>query len=102
MEALGIPDVISGIGVCIIINPLGISNSYYVDEDTHTFKGNYHSMRLTMNMATDTERKVKTSSSSSKKNAHSVGDKVQFTGGPQYVASTAISPTNSPKRALLK
>lgn len=42
VEALGIPDVISGIGVCIIINPLGISNSYYVDEDTHTFKGNYH------------------------------------------------------------
>ena len=102
MEALGIPDVISGIGVCIIINPLGISNSYYVDEDTHTFKGNYHSMRLTMNMATDTERKVKTSSSSSKKNAHSVGDKVQFTGGPQYVASTAISPTNSPKAGPAK
>lgn len=102
VEALGIPDVISGIGVCIIINPLGISNSYYVDEDTHTFKGNYHSMRLTMNMATDTERKVKTSSSSSKKNAHSVGDKVQFTGGPQYVASTATSPTNSPKAGPAK
>ena len=102
VEALGIPDVISGIGVCIIINPLGISNSYYVDEDTHTFKGNYHSMRLTMNMATDTERKVKTSSGSSKKNAHSVGDKVQFTGGPQYVASTATSPTNSPKAGPAK
>ena len=84
------------------VEALGISNSYYVDEDTHTFKGNYHSMRLTMNMATDTERKVKTSSSSSKKNAHSVGDKVQFTGGPQYVASTATSPTNSPKAGPAK
>ena len=61
IEGLGQANVISGVGLCIIIRPLGISNSYYVDEDTHTFKGNYHSMRLTLNMATDTERSAKAS-----------------------------------------
>ena len=61
IEGLGQANVVSGVGLCIIIRPLGISSSYYVDEDTHTFKGNYHSMRLTMNMATDTERSAKAS-----------------------------------------
>lgn len=101
IEGLGQANVISGVGLCIIIRPLGISNSYYVDEDTHTFKGNYHSMRLTMNMATDTERSAKASDEKSS-TSHSVGDKVQFSGGPQYVASTATSPTNSPKAGPAK
>ena len=101
IEGLGQANVISGVGLCIIIRPLGISNSYYVDEDTHTFKGNYHSMRLTLNMATDTERSAKASDEKSS-TSHSVGDKVQFSGGPQYVASTATSPTNSPKAGPAK
>ena len=84
-----------------ISTPDSISNSDYVDEDTHTFKGNYHSMRLTMNMATDTERSAKASDEKSS-TSHSVGDKVQFSGGPQYVASTATSPTNSPKAGPAK
>lgn len=101
IEGLGQANVISGVGLCIIIRPLGISNSYYVDEDTHTFKGNYHAMRLTLNMATDTERSAKASDEKSS-TSHSVGDKVQFSGGPQYVASTATSPTNSPKAGPAK
>lgn len=82
IEGLGQANVISGVGLCIIIRPLGISNSYYVDEDTHTFKGNYHAMRLTLNMATDTERSTKASDEKSS-TSHSVGDKVQFCRPPR-------------------
>lgn len=53
VEAIGIPEVISGIGVFIIIPELDISQTFYVDEDTHTFKGNLHTMTLKLNYATD-------------------------------------------------
>lgn len=49
VEALGIPDVISGVGVYVIIDELGIKHTFYVDEDTHTFKGGSHTMNLTLN-----------------------------------------------------
>lgn len=49
VEALGIPEVISGACVYTNINPLGIKRSFYVDEDTHTFKGKKHTMSLTLN-----------------------------------------------------
>lgn len=49
VEALGIPDVISGVGAYVIIDELGIKRTFYVDEDTHTFKGSSHTMNLTLN-----------------------------------------------------
>ena len=49
VETLGIPDVISGVGVYVIIDELGIKRTFYVDEDTHTFKGGSHTMNLTLN-----------------------------------------------------
>lgn len=49
VEALGILDVISGVGVYVIIDELGIKRTFYVDEDTHTFKGGSHTMNLTLN-----------------------------------------------------
>ena len=49
VEALGIPDVISGVGVYVIIDELVIKRTFYVDEDTHTFKGGSHTMNLTLN-----------------------------------------------------
>lgn len=49
VEALGIPEVISGMGVYVIIDELGIKRTFYVDEDTHTFKGGSHTMNLTLN-----------------------------------------------------
>ena len=49
VEALGIPDVISGVGVYVIIDELGIKRTFYVDQDTHTFKGGSHTMNLTLN-----------------------------------------------------
>lgn len=49
ISGLGIPDVISGVGIYVIIKELGIKRSFYVDEDTHTFKGNFHQMKLQLN-----------------------------------------------------
>ncbi|MCM1227685.1 MAG: hypothetical protein NC320_09770 [Clostridium sp.] len=49
VEAFGIPEIVSGACVYTIISPLGIKRSFYVDEDAHTFKGNKHTMNLTLN-----------------------------------------------------
>lgn len=53
IEALGIPSVISGRGVYIIIRALGLKRTFYVDQDTHTFEGNKHTMSLTLTYAND-------------------------------------------------
>ncbi|MFR0871289.1 MAG: hypothetical protein ACLSG5_07845 [Oscillospiraceae bacterium] len=92
IEGLGQANVISGVGLCIIIKPLGISNSYYVDEDTHTFKGNYHSMRLTLNMATDTERSAKASDEKSS-TSHSVAIRSIFGRSPVRCVHRDVRPT---------
>ena len=55
LEALGIPDVYSGVGVFVRIPHLGLSRTFYVDQDTHTFKGNTHTMKLQLTLATDVE-----------------------------------------------
>ena len=53
IEALGIPEVISGVGVFIIIPHLGLNRTFYVDADTHTFEDGKHTMSLTLNYASD-------------------------------------------------
>jgi len=53
VEALGLADVISGIGAYIILPDLDISRTFYVDEDMHTFNGDVHTMKLKLNFATD-------------------------------------------------
>lgn len=53
LDSAGIPDVISGIGVFIIIPELGLSRSFYVDDDTHVFEDNMHTMSLKLTYATD-------------------------------------------------
>lgn len=102
ISALGLPDVISGIGVFVTIKGLGISKSFYIDEDTHTFEGNHHMMKLKLNLATDTDKPLGKSTVSSGGGDFKVGDVVQFLGGPHYIASTASSPTNSPKAGPAK
>lgn len=102
ISALGLPDVISGIGVFFTIKELGISKSFYIDEDTHTFEGNHHMMKLKLNLATDTDKPLGKSTVSSGGGDFKVGDIVQFLGGPHYIASTASSPTNSPKAGPAK
>jgi hypothetical protein len=94
VEALGIPEVISGIGVFIVIKHLGLSRTFYVDEDTHTFKDHKHTMSLKLNYANDLSKSTSTASESSGK-TYKVGDVVQFNGGYHYVSSNATSPTGS-------
>ena len=53
INALGITEVVSGVGVFVKIKPLGISRTYYVDEDTHIFEGEKHTMTLKLNIASD-------------------------------------------------
>lgn len=95
VEAVGIPDVISGIGVYIIIKELGLSRTFYVDEDTHIFEDNKHTMTLKLNYANDLSKPGKASGAQTGGGEHKVGDIVQFNGGYHYVSSTAGSPTGS-------
>jgi hypothetical protein len=53
VSAFGLPEVITGIGVFIAIKPLGISKTYYVEEDRHTFDGREHLMTLKLSIAGD-------------------------------------------------
>ncbi|MCD7891611.1 MAG: hypothetical protein LUG26_07700 [Ruminococcus sp.] len=94
VEAIGIPEVISGIGVYIIIPEIDLSRTFYVDSDTHTFEDNKHTMSLKLNYANDLSKEEKSSGETSSKE-YSVGDVVQFNGGYHYVSSTASSPTGS-------
>ena len=95
VEALGIAEVISGIGVYIIIPELGISRTFYVDEDTHTFADNKHTMSLKLTYANDLAKEEKGSAEASDSKDYQVGDVVQFGGGYHYVSSTASNPTGS-------
>lgn len=92
LTAVGIAEVISGIGVYIIIPELGLSRTFYVDEDEHTFEDNKHTMSLKLNYASDLTKEEKGGESSKE---YKVGDVVQFNGGYHYVSSTASNPTGS-------
>ena len=52
-NVIGIPEVISGVGVFVIIPHINISRTLYVDSDTHTFKGRQHTMSLQLSYAAD-------------------------------------------------
>ena len=53
VSARGASEVVTGIGVFVAIRPLGISKTYYVEEDTHIFEGRDHSMSLKLSPAND-------------------------------------------------
>lgn len=89
VDAMGLADVYTGVGVFVRIEELDISKTYYVEEDTHTFQGDYHSMRVKLVEATDTDLEEETQAASAEIN---VGDIVQFAGGSHYTSSTAGSP----------
>lgn len=95
VDAMGIPEVISGIGVYIIIPEIGINRVFYVDEDEHIFEDNRHEMSLKLNFANDLENEEKENPSDEPKKEYAVGDVVQFNGGYHYVSSTSSSPTGS-------
>lgn len=53
VSTLGIISAISGNCLYVIIPHLGIKRTFYIDEDKHVFKGENHTMTLTLNFATD-------------------------------------------------
>ena len=55
VTALGISSVYAGMAVYISIPDINIGRTFYVDADTHTWEGDYHTMKLTLNFATDLE-----------------------------------------------
>lgn len=95
VEAVGISEVISGIGVYIIIPELGLSRTFYVDEDVHTFRDNLHTMSLKLNYANDLSKPGKTTEAAASSKTYKVGDTVNFKGGYHYVSSVASNPTGS-------
>lgn len=99
VDAIGITDVISGIGVYIIIPELNLERTFYVDEDTHTFEDNKHTMSLKLNYASDLSKEEKTTEESAASKDYVVGDIVDFNGGSHYVSSTASSPTGGTRKA---
>ncbi len=55
IDGIGVPDVYSGKAIWAHVPYLGISKTYYVDEDRHTFSMNNHTMSLTLNAVADVE-----------------------------------------------
>ena len=55
ITALGISSIYSGMAVYINIPNINIGRTFYVDSDTHTWDGDYHEMKLTLNFAKNLE-----------------------------------------------
>lgn len=51
--ALGITSAISGGCLYVVIPHLDIKRTFYIDEDSHTFEGEKHTMQLKLNFASD-------------------------------------------------
>lgn len=97
-DVLGVSNVISGVGVFVKIPHLGLNKTFYVDSDTHTFKGNLHTMSLELNLVSEMSEEKKQEKSQNEKK-YKVGDIVQFHGGKHYVSSTASSPASTNLKA---
>lgn len=48
IDALGDSAIVSGMAIQVNLKRIGINQKFYVDSDTHTFKGNLHTMSLTL------------------------------------------------------
>lgn len=88
----GVSDAISGKCVYVIIPHLGLKRSFFIDEDTHKYTRESHTMTLKLNFAEVTKVSSNKTQTSSE---HKIGDVVQFNGGYHYVSSTASKPTGS-------
>lgn len=53
ISGIGITEAISGGCVFVIIPHLGLKRTFYIDEDTHTYTQNSHTMSLKLNFADD-------------------------------------------------
>ncbi len=97
LQVIGNSEIISGLGVFVVIKPLGISQTFYVDSDTHTFADNEYTMALKLSLATDVRKPIGTNafsetSSEGSDGGYKVGSTVQFLGGAYYVTNRADTP----------
>ncbi len=90
LETIGIAEVISGIGVYVIVPELELSRTFYVDDDTQTFQDNLHKISLKLNYANDVEKEQE-----KEENEYQIGNIVQFQGGYHYVSSNAAKPVGA-------
>ena len=98
-EILGKADVISGVAVFVKIPHLGLNKTFYVDSDTHTFKGNLHTMSLELNLVPEVSVDETPEEKPAETKDYKKGDDVQFHGGKHYVSSTASSPASTNLKA---
>lgn len=98
-NVIGIPDVISGVGVFVKVEHLGINKTFYVDSDTHTFQGNLHTMSLSLNLVPEVSVDDVQEEQPITNKTYKKGDIVQFKGGKHYVSSTASSPASTNLKA---
>lgn len=100
-NVLGLPEVISGVGVFVIIPHISVSRTLYVESDTHTFKDNMHTMSLQLSFASDmgTANNAAAEEETPAGGEKNAGDIVNFSGGYHYVSSTSSSPTGGTRKA---
>jgi len=102
-NVIGLPDVISGVGVFVKIPHVDLTKTFYVDSDSHTFKGNMHTMNLQLNLTSETSEKKDTATETEQETkTYKVGDIVQFNGGKHYSYSNATSAAGTPKAGPAK
>ena len=66
IDALGIPSVITGTAIHVIAKDLDIGKGYYIEDDNHTFKGNSHTMSVTLSETDDLQEvKIETEAETS-------------------------------------
>jgi len=89
-NVLGLPDVISGVGVFIKIPHLSLNKTFYVDSDTHTFRGNLHTMALELNLISEVKKDEPVQQEEQQQpKEYKQGDIVYFKGGTHYTSSYA-------------
>ena len=113
VAALGQPDVVSGRGVFVVVNPLDVSKTFYIETDSHVFESNYYSMTLSLVPAIDAVPRGADSTQQVQQSPQAqqtpqsqqqqptnirVGDIVNFSGGYHHRNSNASEPTGALRR----
>lgn len=96
----GIADVITGTGVYVRLNELGLEASYYVESDDHSFDGATHEMTLSLSLAefggasAGDDQDGGGESAPQASGDFKVGDIVNFAGGPSARGSDGSHRSN--------
>lgn len=99
MTALGITEAISGNCIYVMIDRLNWGRSFFIDEDVHTFSGEYHEMQLKINLCGEnissdvsdimSDYKVEQSSGGGKSGSKAFTDLALQQQGKPYIFGTA-------------